>query len=217
MRSGLIKKSRFPLQIYWFIISVVIRVSKICIETCAVLCLVAQLCLTLYEPIDCCLPGSSVHEDSPNKNTGVGCHGLFQGIFPIQGLNPSLPHCRQILYWLSHQAQPISSPGDLPYSGTELGSASVVSDSVQPQRWQPTRLFVPGILQARTLEWVAISFSNAWEWKVKVKTLSCVSLFTIPRTTAHQAPPSMGFSKQEYWSGVPLPSPSYNADGFFTS
>ena len=65
---------------------------------------------------------------------------------------------------------------------------------------------IPGILKARTLEWVAISFSNAWEWKVKVKSLSHVPLFAIPWTAAHQAPPSMGFSRQEYWSGVPLPS-----------
>ena len=66
---------------------------------------------------------------------------------------------------------------------------------------------IPGILQARTLEWVAISFSNAWEWRVKMKLLSHVPLFAIPWTAAHQAPLSMGFSKQEYWSRVPLPSP----------
>ena len=60
---------------------------------------------------------------------------------------------------------------------------------------------VPGILQARTLEWVAISFSNAWKWKVKVKSLSRVRLLATPWTTAYQAPPSMGFSRQEYWSG----------------
>ena len=65
---------------------------------------------------------------------------------------------------------------------------------------------VPGILQARTLEWVAISF-NAWKWKVKVKSLSRVRLFATPCTAAHQAPPPMGFYRQEYWSGVPLPSP----------
>ena len=65
---------------------------------------------------------------------------------------------------------------------------------------------VPEILQARTLEWVAISFSNAWKWKVKVKSLSCIRLFMTPRTVAYQAPLSMGFTKQEYWSGVPLPS-----------
>ena len=64
---------------------------------------------------------------------------------------------------------------------------------------------VPGILQARTLEWVAVSFSNAWKWKVKVKSLSRVWLFATPWTAAYQAPPSMGFSRQEYWNGVPLP------------
>ena len=66
---------------------------------------------------------------------------------------------------------------------------------------------VPGILQARTLEWVAISFSNAWKWKVKVKSLSHVRLLATPWIAAYQAPPSMGFSRQEYWSGMPLPSP----------
>ena len=67
---------------------------------------------------------------------------------------------------------------------------------------------VPGILQARTLEWVAIYFSNAWKWKVKVKSLSRVRLLATPWTAAYQALPSMGISRQEYWSGVPLPSPS---------
>ena len=66
---------------------------------------------------------------------------------------------------------------------------------------------IPGILQARTLEWVAISFSNVWKWKVKVKSLSCVRPSVTPWTAAFQAPPSKGFSRQEYWSGVPLPSP----------
>ena len=66
---------------------------------------------------------------------------------------------------------------------------------------------VPGILRARTLEWVAISFSNAWKRKVKVKLLGHVWLFTTPWTIAYQAPPFMGFARQEYWSGVPLPSP----------
>ena len=72
---------------------------------------------------------------------------------------------------------------------------------------------VPGILQARTLEWVAISFSNAWKWKVKVKSLSRVWLLATPWTAAPQAPPSMGFSRQEYWSGVPFPSASVG--GYF--
>ena len=71
---------------------------------------------------------------------------------------------------------------------------------------------VPGILQARTLEWVAISFSNAWKLKVKVKSLSCVRLLATPWTAAYQAPPPMGFSRQEYWSGVPLPSTFWSAE-----
>ena len=80
-----------------------------------------------------------------------------------------------------------------------------MSNSVWPHRRQPP---VPGILQARTLEWVTTSF-NAWKWKVKVKSLSRGWPSVTPRTAAHQAPPSMGFSRQEYWSGVPLPSPTY--------
>ena len=66
---------------------------------------------------------------------------------------------------------------------------------------------VHGILQARMLEWAAISFSNAWKWKVKVKSLSRVWLFATPWTAAHQAPLSMGVSRQEYWSGLPFPPP----------
>ena len=69
---------------------------------------------------------------------------------------------------------------------------------------------VPGFLQARTLEWVAISFSTAWKWKVKVKSLSPVWLLATPWTATYQALPSMGFSRQEYWSGLPLPSPKNN-------
>ena len=74
---------------------------------------------------------------------------------------------------------------------------------------------VPGTLQARTLEWVAISFSSAWKWKVKVKSVSHVQLFKTPWTAAHQAPPSMGFSRQEYWSGLPLPSPQLGSNKIF--
>ena len=81
---------------------------------------------------------------------------------------------------------------------------------MRPHRWQLTRLPIPGILQARTLEWVAISFSNAWKGKVKVKSLSRVRLLAMPWTAAYQAPPSMGFSRQEYWSGVPL-RPEFNS------
>ena len=78
-----------------------------------------------------------------------------------------------------------------------------------PRDSSPPGSPVPGILQARALEWVAISFSNAWKWKVKVKSLSHVWLLATPWTAAYQAPPSTGFSRQEYWSGVPLPSPRH--------
>ena len=80
--------------------------------------------------------------------------------------------------------------------------ASVVSDSVDPIESSPPGSPVPGILQARPLEWVAISFSNAWKWKVKVKSLSRVRLLVTPWTAVYQAPPSMGSSRQKYWSGL---------------
>ena len=85
-----------------------------------------------------------------------------------------------------------------------LQSCPILCDPIDGS---PPGSSVAGILQARTLEWVAISFSNAWKWEVKVKSLSCVRLLATPWTAAYQAPPSMGFSRQEYWSGVPLPSP----------
>ena len=94
-----------------------------------------------------------------------------------------------------------------------LNAAAAAAKSLQscPTLWDPIDgsppgSLVPGILQARTLEWVAISFSNAWKWEVKVKSLSHVRLSATPWTAAYQAPPSMGFSRQEYWRGVPLPS-----------
>ena len=81
----------------------------------------------------------------------------------------------------------------------------------------PLGSFVPGILQARILEWVAISFSNAWKWKVKGKLLSCVRLVATPWTAAYQAPPSMGFSRQEHCSGLPSPLlVPYNINRLYT-
>ena len=92
-------------------------------------------------------------------------------------------------------------------AGKSLLSCPTLCD---PTDGSPPGSAAPGTLQARTLEWVAISFSNAWKWKVKVKSLSCVRLFATPWTAAHQVPPFMGFSKQEYWSGLPLPSPVWS-------
>ena len=124
-------------------------------------------------------------------------------------------------YW---SGLPCPAPGDLPdwrIAPTSLMSPAVAgrffttaAKSLQscptlcdPIDGSPTGSPVPGILQARTLEWVAISFSNAWKWKMKVKSLSHVWFFATPWTAAYQAPLSMGFSRQEYWSGVPSPSP----------
>ena len=75
-----------------------------------------------------------------------------------------------------------------------------------PMDCSPPGSPVPGILQATTLEWVAISFSNAWKWKVKGKSLSRVRPLATPWTAAYEAPPPMGFSRQEYWNGMPSPS-----------
>ena len=109
---------------------------------------------------------------------------------------------------------PVLESGVLTTGRPEKSPAAAAAKSLQscptlcdPIAGSPTGFPVPGILQARTLEWVAISFSNAWKWKVKVKSFSRVQLSETPWTAAYQAPPSMGFSRQEYWSGVPLLSP----------
>ena len=95
----------------------------------------------------------------------------------------------------------------IPYSAAAAAkSLQSCLNLCDPIDGSPLGSSVPGILQARILEWVAISFSNAWKWKVKVKSLSHDRLLATPWTGAYQAPPSMGFSRQEYWSGVPLPS-----------
>ena len=98
-----------------------------------------------------------------------------------------------------------------------LDPAAAASASLQscptlcnPRDGSPPGSSVPGILQARTLECIAISFSNAWKWRVKMKSLSRVWLLATPWTAAHQAPPFMGFSRQECWSRWPFPSPMWN-------
>ena len=103
-------------------------------------CLVAQLCLTLCDPMVCSLPDSSVHGDSPGKNTGVCCHDLLQGIFSTRGLNTGLLHCKHILYHLAtRKAQeywsvlPFPSPGDLPDPGVEMGSPAWQADSLSAE------------------------------------------------------------------------------------
>ena len=121
---------------------------------------------------------------------------LILGIVLMRAVRYGVSHmviCMPVLCWFAAAAKSLQSCPTLcdPRDGSPPGSA------------------VPGILQARTLEWVAISFSSAWKWKVKGKLLSRVRLFTTPWIVAHQAPPSMGFSRQEYWSVLPLPSPKH--------
>ena len=107
------------------------------------------------------------------------------------------------------------------YYGHSAATAAAAAKSLQscltlcdPIDGSPPGPTVPGILQARTLEWVAISSSNAWKWKVKGKSPSRVRPSATPWTAAYQAPPSMGFSRQEYWSGLPLPSLMATLEGY---
>ena len=95
----------------------------------------------------------------------------------------------------------------LPAAAAAAKSLQLCPTLCSPIDGSPPGSPIPGILQARILEWVAISFSNAWKQKVKVESLTRVRFLATPWTTAHQAPPSMGLSRQEYWSGVPSPSP----------
>ena len=110
-------------------------------------------------------PGSSVYGILQEKNIDVGSHSLLQGIFPTQESNPALLHCRQILYQLSYEGCPAAAES--------LQSCLTLCDPIDGS---PPGSPFPGILQARTLEWVAISFSNACKGKVKVKSLSRVQL-----------------------------------------
>ena len=123
--------------------------------------------------------------NSLGKNTGVGSHFLLQGIFSTQGLNLDLLHCRPILYHLSHQGSPIYSKGSLSNLSFQWAIGNVHHNSERPRS-----LYSP----------------STPSLKVKVKSLSRLRLFATPWTAAHQARPSTGFSKQEYWSGVPPPS-----------
>ena len=156
---------------------------------------VTQWCITLWDPMNCSPPGSSLH-------------GILQARIPEW---ISIPFSRWSS-WPRDQTQVSHIAGRFftiwvtreAHSGVTAAAKSLQSCPTlcDPIDSSPPGSPVPGILQARTLEWVAIPFSNAWKWKVKVKSLSCVQLLVTPWTAAHQALPSMGFSRQEYWSGV---------------
>ena len=171
--------------------------SSISLILIAVLCLVAQSCLTLCDPMDCSPPGSSVHGDSPGKITGVGGHALLQGIFPTQGLNPGLLHCRQILYHLSHCC----------CCCRRCQVASVVSDSLQSHRRQPTRLPRPSDSPGKNtgvgchflLQCMKVKSES--EVAQLCPTLSDPMDCSLPGSSIH------GIFQARDWNGVPLPSP----------
>ena len=169
-------------------------------STCQ-MCLVAYSCLTLCDPMDYSLPGSSVHENSPGKNTGMGCHAFLQGIFPTQGSNPGLPHCRQILHHLSHQGSPrilecVAYPFSRGHFLTQESNQGLLhcrqilyqlSCQGSPSASQP-----PSSADS-TLLLLLLLLSRISRVHV------CATLWTV----ASQAPLSMGFSRQEYWSRLP--------------
>ena len=155
------------------------------------LCLGAQSCPTLCDPVDCSPPGSSVHGDSPAKNTGLGCHALLQGIFPTQGLNPDLLQCRQILYWLSHQgssrilewvAYPFSKGSSPPRNWTRVSCIAGRFFTSWATRETPMRH--------------SVQFSS-------VQSLSHVRLCD-PMKSQHARPPCPSPTPGVYWNSCPL-------------
>ena len=164
--------------------------------------LVAQWCLTLCDPMNCSLLGASVHGILQARVLEWVAIPFSRGSSqPRDWTQISHIAGRFFTFWATRE-------------DTSLCAAATAAESLQscptlcdPIDGSPPGSPVPGILQARTLEWVAIFFSSAWKWKVKVKSFSRVRPSVTPWTAAFQAPPSMGFSRQEYWSGVPLPSP----------
>ena len=164
---------------------------------CLLSCEVTQSRLTLCDPMDCSLSGPSLH-------------GIFQAkVLEWIAISFSRGSCWPRNWtWLSRVAgrwftiwATRDPPGSMAAAAAAAKSLQSCPTLFDPIDGSPPGFPVPGILQARTLVCVAISFSNAWKWKVKVKSLSRVRLLATPWTAAYQAPPSMRFSRQEYWSG----------------
>ena len=162
-----------------------------------------QSCLTLCDTMDYSPPGSSIH--------GILQARILEWVAMLSSRGSSQP--RDQIQYPALQVDSLSSePPGKPWQIIYGSPAAAAANSLQscptlcnPIDGSPPGSSVPGILQARTLEWVAISFSNVWKWKLKVKSLSRVQLVATPWTAAYQAPLFMGFSRQEYWSGLPLP------------
>jgi len=181
---SLLREPRFP---YTFVVVVCV--------------LVAQLCLTLWYPMDYSPPGSSVQRILQAR--------ILEWVASSFSRASSRPGDQTCISSVSCTAGRFFTIWDTreAHAATAAKSLQSCPTLCEPIDGSPPGSTVPGILQARTLEWVAMSVSNAWKWKAKVKSLSHVWFLATPWTAAHQAPPSMGFSRQEYWSGLPLPSP----------
>ena len=159
---------------------------------CCVLCWVAQSCLTLCEPMACSLPGSSVPGDSLGRNTVMGCHALLQGILPTQGLNPGLPHCRQILYLLSHQGKS---------KNTGVGSVSLLQGIflTQESNW--------GLLLCRrnireVLCVYPLPFTQLCSLRRKIQTIwpGSITFYLLPDWVSYPIRPNPVSSLQTYWN-----------------
>ena len=142
---------------------------------------------------------SGMDPTPPTPTTEAHC--FHSPSMPVLILTPSHPTV------CPAAPSPARGEGSVSLSAAAAKSLQLCLTLCDPINGSPPGSPIPGILQARTLEWVTISFSNAWKWKMKVKSLSHVRLLATPWTAAYQAPLSMGFSRQEYWSGVPLPYP----------
>ena len=158
--------------------------------------------------LNCSPPGCSVHRNLQARILEWISIPFSTGIFLTQGSNPGLRiACGFFTILVIREAQ-TTTVFNLNYTAAAAKLLQSCRTLCYPIDGSPPVSSIPGILQARTLEWVAISFSNEWKWKVKVKVklLGHVRLFATPWTVAYQALPSMGFSRQEYWSGLPFPS-----------
>ena len=142
------------------------------------MCLVAQSCLTLCDHIDYSLPGSSIHGDSPGKNTGVGCHAHLQGIFPTRGSNQGLPHCRRILYHLSHQGS-TKQDGSSDSGFRHTGRSTLCCVQSCPALWTVARPATLSMELSRQEYWSGLPFAILRDLldlgnRTRVSHVSCV-------------------------------------------
>ena len=190
-----------------------ITVSHVCLSIIAYLsfsvdslCVHAKPLQTCLTPMDCSPPAPLSMGFSMQEYWG-GLPSPPPGNLPDSGIKSG---SLGLLHWQANSLLlvPPGEPWKAYAAAAAAKSLQLCPTLCDPLDGSPPGSPIPGILQARILVWVAISFSNAWKWRVKVKSLSRVRLLATPWTAAYQAPPSMGFSRQEYWSGVPLPSTS---------